>query len=146
VLASGRVCVVVRRVAPAVAAVGCRCVGGGVAAFAVPDGEKCLKREMYYSSTRSTSSAVFTLFRERFSTAGGVAEGVEKSEKSLSSNTPLPRQLAHKPFVPRPIAAAITLTGVFPSFSPNGTYLSSTVFASVFFHYILSPFIFCYLC
>jgi len=62
-----------------------------------------------------------------------VAEGVEKSEKSLSPNTPLPRQLSHKPFAPRPIAAAITLTDVFPSFSPDGTYLSSTVFASIFF-------------
>jgi len=37
VSANGRVCVVVCRVAPAVAAVGCRCVSGGAAAFAVPD-------------------------------------------------------------------------------------------------------------
>lgn len=40
VRASGRVCVVVCRVAPAVAVVGCRCVGGGAGASAVLDGEK----------------------------------------------------------------------------------------------------------
>jgi len=96
--------------------------------------------------------------RQRFSTArGGAAEGVEKSERSPSTSTHPPHSSAEtsrpgsrnrsRLLVP---AAAITLTDVFPSFSPAGTYLSSTVFASVFFSffsiYILFPFIFCYCC
>lgn len=110
------------------------CVAVATAAVAAPDGEKCLKREIYYYFTVVAFHCFYAISNTVFDGHEG-GGGRQKGLKNLKNLSPRPPPV-------RKVRVGITLTDVFPSFSRRA-HPSKKVFVFFFFHLFIITIIYC---